>query len=284
MTNRTDKTNLPLHNLPSLTKLDLEFKQNWLTIWLNQPETRNALDELMLEELTHLFHSLQEVENARLVRGISLRGRGGVFCAGGNLKFFQTELQATGDKQAIIAVSNALAELFHSVHTAPQFTLVLIEGAAMAGGFGLACCADMVLCMADAKFAMTETRIGLSPAQIAPYVIKKLGYAQARRLLLTGARFDGTQAQTLGFADFIATDISEFEKIEKNIKAQVLACAPQAIAATKDLLYQTAHADMQQARAIAAENFYQRMTSDESREGIAAFFEKRKPNWTIDPE
>src|SRR6185295_13888766 len=125
---------------------------------------------------------------------------------------------------------------FDAVNTMPQVVIAVVEGAAMAGGFGLACCADVVICDAAAKFAMTETAIGLSPAQISPFVIQKLGYATARRLMLTAARFDGREAQPLGFADFVADGAPTLEAIEQQIRKQVLRCAPGAVAGTKELI------------------------------------------------
>ena len=181
-------------------------------------------------------------------------------------------------------MSSGAAEIFDLVNTAPQVVIVLIEGAAMAGGFGLSCCADVVICESSARFAMTETAIGISPAQISPFVIQKLGYATGRRLMLTAARFDGTEAHQLGFADFIADDVAGLEKIEMQLRKQVLGSAPGAIAATKELLGQIAGKPRKEVVRLAAENFADRMVSEEAKEGVASFFEKRRPSWAVKPE
>ncbi len=263
-------------NLPDISTLDLNISEGWLTIWLNQPEKRNALTDEMRRDLISIFSAIRD---DRSIRGITLRGRGGVFCAGGDLKQFKNQFQNKVDEAEILAMSRNAADLFDCVNSAPQVVIVLIEGAAMAGGFGLACCADVVLCEAGAKFAMTECMIGLSPAQISPFVIQRLGYSTARRLMLTAARFNGSEAEALGFADFVRDSVEALEEIESGLKRQVLKCAPGAIAGTKELILTLPALDRSTAIEVAAQNFKTRMISDEAREGIASFLEKRKPNW-----
>lgn len=268
--------------LPSVTALELEEKSGWLTIWFNQPDNRNALSVALT---TDLLNVLAAVRDNRSIRGITLRGRGGVFCAGADLKAFNSGHKSAGgpSREAVIEQSIRGASLFEAVNTAPQVVIAIIEGAAMAGGFGMACCCDVVICEAGAKFAMTETAIGLSPAQISPFVIQKLGYATARRLMLTAARFDAKEARELGFADFVADGIEAVEVIEQQIRKQVLKCAPGAVADTKALILAMPRLSRTEAVQAAAENFAGRMLSDEAREGVASFVEKRKPKWAVDP-
>jgi isohexenylglutaconyl-CoA hydratase len=269
-------------NLPDTTAAELELKSGWLTIWFNQPESRNALST----ELTgDLIRVLDAVRDDREVRGVTLRGRGGIFCAGADLKAFNSGHKSEGgpSRDAVIEQSKRGAGMFDKVNTMPQVVIAVVEGAAMAGGFGLACCADVVICEAGAKFAMTETAIGLSPAQISPFVIQKLGYATARRLMLTAARFDAREAQQLGFADFVAGGMPAAEAIELQIRKQVLRCAPGAVADTKALILALPRLDRERTVQTAAENFAGRMLSDEAREGVASFVEKRKPRWVMDP-
>jgi isohexenylglutaconyl-CoA hydratase len=267
--------------LPDVTGVDLELDNGWLTIWFNQPETRNALTDELVDGVRR---TLEAVRDDREVRGITLRGRHGVFCAGGNLKQFKASFQGGGNdgggsRDSTIEMSKGAAVLFDLINEAPQVVIAIIEGAAMAGGFGMACCADVVICEADAKFAMTETAIGISPAQIAPFVIQKLGYATARRLMLTAARFNGEGAHDLGFADFVASDVEGLNAIEQQIRSQVLKCAPGAIADTKSLIIALPDMTREEAIHAAAENFTGRLLSDEGREGVASFLEKRKPVW-----
>lgn len=268
-------------HLPATTAVECELKSGWLTIWFNQPQSRNALSQ----ELTgDLMRVLQAVENNRSVRGITLRGRGGVFCAGGDLKAFQSNHQGKGTtRDAIVEMSKRGAGIFEMVNTMPQVVVAVVEGAAMAGGFGLACCADVVICEAGAKFAMTETAIGLTPAQISPFVIQKLGYATARRLMLTAARFDGREAQALGFADQVTDGAEALTAAEMDIRKRVLACAPGAVADLKALIHALPGLDRRATVQMAAENFADRLLSDEGKEGVASFLEKRKPSWVVEP-
>lgn len=262
--------------------LELDLHGGWLTIWFNQPHKRNPLTDQMRGELMQVLQGTREDST---VRGITLRGRGGIFCAGGDLKSFKALSSGAVPRHEVMATSSSIGELLDTVNHMPQVVIAVVEGAAMAGGFGLACCADVVLCERQAKFAMTETAIGLSPAQIAPYVIAKLGVATARRLMLTAARFDAQQAFEVGFVDELADSVAALTDIEKQLQKQVLSCAPGAIADTKRLLRDLAgQTESAQMIAIAAENFADRVASPEALEGIASFFEKRRPSWAVNPE
>ncbi|MGB0843725.1 MAG: enoyl-CoA hydratase/isomerase family protein, partial [Alphaproteobacteria bacterium] len=213
--------------------VQLEKDGFWVTLWFNKPEKRNAFTADLLVELKQ---ALVELRDDKSVRGITIRGRGGFFCAGGDLKMFKDTLAGGGERQAVIDTSCQIAEILDLVNTMPKLVVVLIEGAAMAGGFGLACCADVVICQNSAKFAMTETTLGLSPAQIAPFAIQKLGYSTARMLMLTAARFNGQESLAYGFANYTANTCEELEEIEQKLRDQLRNCGPEAIAATKDLL------------------------------------------------
>ncbi len=250
--------------LPKTENLSAKWDGSWLTIALNTPENRNALSAGMSADLTAV---LMAVRTDRSVRGITVRGNGGVFCAGGDLKGF------SGGDADILAMSKGGGALFSLVASMPQVVVALVEGAAMAGGLGLACCADIVVTTKSAKYALTETRLGIIAAQIAPYVAARTGLVTAKRLMLTGALFSGEQAQTYGIADFVNDDLTAKE-IE--IKNQVLQCAPGANALTKDLLSKLGAEDFTDA---AAQTFLTALQSDEGREGLTAFMNKRKPNW-----
>lgn len=270
-------------NFPDTTAIDTEFSSGWLTLWFNQPESRNAFTSELTADLVAI---LKAVRDDREVRGITIRGRGGIFCAGGDLKSFKSSHQASDAPDArekIVEMSKGGAEMFDLVNTMPQVVVVLIEGAAMAGGFGLACCADVVIAHKEARFAFSETAIGLSPAQISPFVIQRLGYATARRLMLTAARFDGSEAKSLGFADFIGDSVDLLETYETRIREQVLRCAPGAVADTKALILELPSLNREETVQAAAENFADRMMSEEGKEGVASFVEKRKPDWVVKP-
>jgi isohexenylglutaconyl-CoA hydratase len=273
--------------LPDTETLALEFESGWLRIWLDRPQTRNALSGEMVAELTAVLNAVRE---DRSVRGITLRGRGGVFCAGGDLKSFGSMLSGSeparpdGEPdpariEEVARFSRGAGELFGMLDTVPQVLLVLVEGAAMAGGLGVTCTADVVAVTRDAKFALTETTLGIAPAQIAPFVVNRIGLPAARRLMLTAARFDGTEAGRIGLADHVVDDAAALDAVEAKVREQVLRCAPAANAVTKELIMATRTANREQMLDLAGRGFARCLLSAEGREGITAFLEKRKPAW-----
>lgn len=262
---------------PETRFLELDHDGAWLTIWLNRPEVRNALSNEMIAELAAVLETVREIKE---IRGITLRGRGGVFCAGGDLKGFKSVFQGKMQTEAEVAAANRKAgELFVALETMPQVVVVLIEGAAMAGGLGMACTGDVVAVTRDARFALTETTLGIPPAQIAPFIVRRFGLKAARRLMLTAARFTGAEAHDLGLADFVAEDATGLDELEKTIREGVMRCAPGANAVTKDIMLSVERLGREEMLDKAAAGFAECMLSDEGLEGIAAFFEKRKARW-----
>lgn len=257
--------------LPQSPELALSLDGEWLTVTLNRPETRNALSVAMVAALTDLAAALTP---RRDIRGLTLRGAGGVFCAGGDLKAFAR--MAHGDPAHVAALSRDAGHFFDAIDALPQAVLMVVEGAAMAGGMGLICCADMVIADPAARFGLSETQLGLTPAQIAPFVIRRLGPRVARRLMLTGARLDAEGALALGLVDEVANDMAG---AEAKFRAQVLRCAPGALAATKALTRALPHLSRDQQINTAATSFAAAMTGPEGREGVASFTEKRAPVW-----
>ena len=262
--------------LQKTNTLITEIDNEWLTIWFNTPENKNALSEELATELTNI---LSAVRDDRHIRGVTFRGKGGVFCAGGDLKAFMKSLSGDFSHAEAAAMNRRGGDLFELIETMPQVTIALVEGAAIAGGLGLVCCTDIVAVTADAMFLLTETRLGITPAQIAPYVVKRLGLKTARRLMLTGARFSGAEAIQIGLADFVAENPAQLETIEQSIIEDVMRCAPGANAATKVILLATSLLDREKMKDFAAERFARCITSEEGLEGIKSFIEKRNPNW-----
>lgn len=261
-------------NLPKTDSVECEWEQGWLTVWFNQPERRNPLTDAVVADLQRICEA---IEHDRSVRGLTLRGRGGFFCAGGDLKGFQSMANATHDD--VIGMSETIGRLLYQFDRLPMVTVALIEGAAMAGGLGLACCCDVTIGTAEARFAFSETRIGISPAQIARYVMQKCGASTGRRLMLSAAKFQGTEAAQLGVLDVVVANEDALTEAEQQIRSDVLACAPGAVAATKTLLRQLATIPDEQKMRVAAENFTACLKGDEGVEGVASFLEKRSPNW-----
>jgi isohexenylglutaconyl-CoA hydratase len=262
--------------LPEVENLLVERDGHTLTIWFNRPEVRNALSQAVADDLAATLEALP-AEDA--IRFVILRGKGGVFCAGGDLKMFKAVFQGGTDRDEIVRFNADFGRLMKAVQALPQLMIVLIEGAAMAGGLGLSCLADVVVTTADAKFALTEVTLGIPPAQITPVVIKRIGASEARRLLLTASRFDGTEAGRLGFAHFVVDDAAGLDAKAREILRQASKGAPGAIARTKEIINATTQLDGDELVQFAAERFADCMLGDEAREGLAAFAEKRQPSW-----
>lgn len=269
--------NSNMQNLPDTTKLNTDVEDGWLTIWLNSPKNKNAISDVMIADLLSVMDAVRE---DRTIRGITLRGKNGLFCSGGDLKSFNA-MQAPGVSHAEVAKMNrGIGDVFIALNEMPQVVICLVEGAAIAGGLGMMCCGDVILATEEAKFSLTETMLGIPPAQIAPYVVARVGLPTARRIMLTGARFTGVEALGYGLVDEIAEDLAGVEAIEAKIKRGVLKCGPGAIAATKHIILSSREKSRLEMMDHAADIFAACMLSDEGKEGISSFVEKRKPNWS----
>ena len=252
-----------------------EAEGRWLTLTMKDAERRNALSEDMSAALSSV---LEQATGDRSLRGITLRGANGVFCSGGDLKGMGRFIMGR-DQQAIHQMSQAGGRLFAQIQQQPQVVVAVIDGPAMAGGLGMACCADLIAVTQSAKFALTEVNLGIPPAQIAPYLVARLGLSTAKRLMLTAATFGAEEAMQIGLADHMAADGSDLETWLATIKSQVLQCAPEALAATKRIALQAAIAAPTSLQDDAATAFTDCLLSEEGAEGIASFLGKRKPNW-----
>lgn len=262
--------------LPETKALDLELDGYWLTVWFNEPDNRNPLTEDRVRDLLALCAAL---EDRRDIRGVVFRGRGGVFCAGGDLKSFKAALQRNGDHLDIMTLSLTAARMFDAVNALPQITVMAVEGAAMAGGFGLACAGDIVVADSAALFGLPETTIGLTPAQITPFVVQRLGRREGRRLMLLASTLSGQETVELGLVDTLVSGEDEMDAAIAALRRQVGRCAPGAVAETKRLIVSLPELSQEERAQMAAEIFAARVLSNEGREGVASFLEKRPPNW-----
>lgn len=253
-----------------------------LHVTLNQPATRNALSAQMVGDLRLIARECMDDTESRCV---VLRGAGGTFCAGGNFSDFMQLMQSkAGEGTDPIALANReFGRMLQDWQALPQVLVVVVEGAAMGGGFGLAAIGDIVLAESGAQFAMPETGLGLPPAQIAPFVAQRIGLARARRIALTAGRFNARQAQELELVDEVAegTDALE-ESLRKTLHA-IQRCAPRALASTKSILARCGHEDLDKTLDFAANRFAEALRSGEAAEGVRAFAEKRPAAWAIQP-
>jgi isohexenylglutaconyl-CoA hydratase len=266
--------------LPKTDNLILERDGSVLTVRLNRPEVKNALADEMVVELHAVLDAIRE---DRSLRTLVIRGEGGVFCAGGDIKAFKTSLQDVPPSEDDIARGNrGFGDLMIKLNEQPQVVIMLVEGAAIGGGLGLCCVGDVTIVTREAKFRLSETSLGIPPAQIAPFVTERVGLTTARRLMLTGARFKGEEAVQYGIGHILAKDAEDLDVKCAQVLEQIALCAPGANAVTKGIVFEATRRPRAEALDVAARGFAACMLSDEGREGVTAFLEKRKPNWAND--
>ncbi|MGF6329565.1 isohexenylglutaconyl-CoA hydratase [Pseudomonas sp. BS3782 TE3695] len=263
-----------MNTLPVFQTLLLERHNGVLHITLNRPDSRNAMSLQMVAELRAV---LAAVRDDRQVRALVIGGAGGHFCAGADIKDM-ANAGAQG-QTAYRDLNRAFGALLEETQHAPQVVITVLQGAVLGGGFGLACVSDIAMADHQAQFGLPETSLGLLPAQIAPFVVQRIGLTQARRLALTAARFDGTQARRMGLVHFVEHDPQALAERLDEVLAHVLCCAPGANAATKKLLLASAAQLSDGLLDQAAEWFSEAVTGDEGVEGTMAFVQKRKPGW-----
>jgi isohexenylglutaconyl-CoA hydratase len=266
--------------IPQETKaLIVERQNSVLRIWFNRPEARNALSA---DIVTELHAVLDAVRDDRSIRTLVLRGKGGVFCAGGDIKGFRSGMQGSGDAAEIARSNRSFGDLMIKLNEQPQVVVMLVEGGAIGGGLGLTCVGDVTIVEKETRFQLSETSLGIPPAQIAPFVVERVGLTEARRLMLTGARFTGAEAVRLGIGHILADGADALEHHCQAVLAQIARCAPGANAVTKAIVFEALRRPRSEALDFAADGFARCMLSAEGREGVAAFIEKRKPRWAED--
>jgi isohexenylglutaconyl-CoA hydratase len=249
-------------------------------LWLNRPELRNALSAQMVREILEVFAAVREDRNVRVV---VLRGAAGTFCAGADVKNLASVGGGAPAGDAELGASNRrFGEMLATVNAAPQAVIAAVEGYAMGGGFGLACVADITITTQDARFAMTEVRLGVVPAAISPFVVRRVGLTAARRFGVSGARLSGSQAREAGIAHLAVKDAAALDAAVTDAINEVLQCAPEAVAETKRLMLRAASSTpLPELLDQAAESFARAVRGAEGREGTRAFVEKRKPAWAM---
>lgn len=249
-----------------------------LHVTFNRPEQRNAINGQMSRELARVVDG---VVCDKSIRVIVLRGAGGNFCAGGDIKERRAEAENEGGAQDPLMERNRRAGLlFRKFERLPQTTIALVEGAAFGGGLGYACLTDITIVARNARLGMPETSIGVAPAQIAPFVVRRIGLTRARQLALTAERFDGAKALEYGLAHYLGED-HQMDTLLQDVIAKILRCGPEANAATKRIMLAVGTMPEDELIRHSAEIFAELNRGAEGREGQAAFAEKRKPRWQV---
>lgn len=263
-----------MSTLPVCETLLLELHNGVLHITLNRPQSRNAMSLQMVAELRAV---LAAIHHDRAIRALVIGGAGVHFCAGGDIKDM-ANARAQGSS-AHRDLNRVFGALLQEVQHAPQVVITVLQGAVLGGGLGLACVSDIAMADHSAQFGLPETSLGLLPAQIAPFVVQRIGLTQTRRLALTAARFDGTQARRMGLVHFVEHDPQALAERLDEVLDHVLCCAPEANAATKKLLLASAGQPSDELLDQAAQWFSEAVTGAEGVEGTMAFVQKRKPGW-----
>jgi methylglutaconyl-CoA hydratase len=243
-------------------------------VTLDRPEIRNAFDDVLISALTGALHKLDADAD---VRAVVLAGSGPAFCAGADLNWMKR--MAGYSYEQNLADAQALAEMLKTLDRMRKPTLARVHGAAFAGGVGLVAACDIAIGAPEAKFCLSEAKLGLSPATISPYVVRAMGERAARRYFLTAEVFDAAEAHRIG----LLTAVSPSEKLDGEIEEilkHLTQGGPQALAKTKDLIRTVACGPVDDTMiADTARRIAEIRVSPEGREGIASFLEKRKPSW-----
>jgi len=243
------------------------------TLTLSRPDKHNAMSAQMIAELTQAAVQLGETNNVRVV---VLTGAGKSFCAGGDLGWMQAQMAA--DPETRFVEARKLAEMLNALNTLPKPLIGALQGNAFGGGVGMAAVCDVAIGVDGLKMGLTETRLGLIPATIGPYVIARMGEARARRVFMSARLFDAAEAVELGLlARAVPAD-----ELEAAIEAEVqpyLSCAPGAVASAKALVRDLGPRIDDAVIDHTIRALVDRWETDEAHEGISAFFDKRKPSW-----
>lgn len=247
-----------------------------LTLVMSRPEVHNAFDSNMIRELTTALQAAEEDADVRLV---VVTGQGACFSAGADMNWMRSLINASEEENERDAMQ--LATLMRTLNYLSVPTIARINGAAFGGGLGLIAACDITIAAEHANFGLTEARLGLAPAVISPYVIRRIGERFARRYFLTGERFDTRQAKSIGL---IQQSVAP-EKLDEAVEAVIdnlLKCAPNAQTTCKQLVYAIAGHDEE--TQLSMDEYTSKVIAglrimDEGQEGLAAFLEKRKPDW-----
>ena len=240
---------------------------------LNRPEVHNAFNAEMIEELTQTFLGVSQDKS---IRAVVLRGEGKSFCAGGDLNWMKS--MAAFSYEENIKDSQALFSMFEAAAHCPVPVIGRVHGSVFGGGLGLVAICDIVAAARDTKFCFSEAKIGLAPAVISPFVLKKIQHSRGRQMMLTAQVFDEMQALEMGLIHFSGPE----EEVDDFIQSQVdfiSANGPEAVCAAKHLLDFVPSHSWSDVRSETTKTIAERRVSAEGQEGMKAFFEKRKPNW-----
>jgi methylglutaconyl-CoA hydratase len=253
--------------------LTLAFDDSLATITLNRPEKRNAISYDLIDDI---LHALAEVQHSS-AHILILTGAGNAFCSGMDLDNLRSITGRTHEENR--ADSETMARLFRTLYEFPKVTIAAVNGPAIAGGCGLATLCDFTLASTESKFGYTEVRIGFIPAIVSTFLLRQVGEKQARDLLLTGRILSAEEAFRLGLANEVVAPEKLLERAHE-LAASLLQNSPASLLATKRLLKGYSSQELDKQITVAVEENARIRTTEDFREGVTSFLEKRRPKWS----
>ena len=248
-------------------------------VTLARPEVRNAFNSELIADLHVTFDELA-TQPPDALRAIVLAGDGPVFCTGADVTWMRASLALSVEENE--ADAGRLAAMLESIDTCPVPVVARVHGAALGGGMGLCAVADIVLAAADTAFGFTETRLGILPAIISPFVLRRIGEGHARALFLTGERFGAGRAQDIGLVHEVLPDEATLDTRLGTLLDELLAAGPTAVRAAKAVILEQRWLDADPRRTLTVRAMARQRTSPEGQEGLTAFLERRPPSWRPD--
>lgn len=246
---------------------------NVARVVFNRPEVHNAFNDTMIKELSSVF---DDIEKRPDIRVVIVTGEGKSFCAGADLNWMRRVKDYSYEDN--LKESLDLAEMLFKVYASPKPTIARVNGAAIGGGTGLVAVCDIAIAAEKAKFSFSEVKLGLIPACISPYVLKKCGEGKCREFFLTGERLTAEKACAAGLVNAVIS-LDEIDAYITSIVALLVSSGPEAISTCKELLRNVSGMSLEDAKRYTAEVIAKLRISDEGQEGMNAFLEKRKPVW-----
>ena len=243
------------------------------TVVLARPETRNALNADLIEELTRCFEQISDDDQVRVV---VLAGEGRSFCAGADIGYMRETAGLSYEEN--LEDARRLAMMYWTVDECPKPVVAKVQGAAMGGGAGLLAVADVVVADSAARFAFSEIKLGIAPATISPFVVRKIGVSHARSLFVTGERFGAERAYEIGLVHRVVSSDGLDEAVDEKVR-ELLEGGPVAQATLKGLLRRLETTEPMEAPGLTARVISELRTGEEGQEGLAAFLQKREPGW-----
>jgi methylglutaconyl-CoA hydratase len=239
-----------------------------------RPDVRNAFNAKLIAQL---HAAIDELGADPSVRAVVLSGQGKTFCGGADILWMRASLELT--REANLEDARAMSRMFRAIDTLPKPVIARVHGAALGGGSGIVACCDVAIASADTIFGFTETKLGIMPAVISPFVLAKIGRSHARALALTGERFDAQRALAIGLVHEVVPSEADLDAAVERVTAEVCSASPTGLAATKALFARVSEESYDETLETTAQAIAAQRTSPEGQDGLRAFLEKRRPAW-----